>query len=105
MPQEEMHLDPQIRVVLPIGGILIFSGAQMHSTVPNTSGKTRFSIDFRTVHLDDVVSKSGAPNIDSACTGTSLGDFLRASDLARIPEEWVASYDTPPATDDSPVEV
>jgi hypothetical protein len=105
MPQEEMRLDPQIRVVLPVGGILIFSGAQMHSTVPNTSGKTRFSIDFRTVHLDDVVSKSGAPNIDSACTGTSLGDFLRASDLARIPEEWVASYDTPPATDDSPVEV
>jgi hypothetical protein len=105
MPQEEMHLDPQIRVVLPVGGILIFSGAQMHSTVPNTSGKTRFSIDFRTVHLDDVVSRGGAPNVDSACTGTSLGDFLRASDLAHIPEEWVATYDTPPATDDSPVEV
>jgi hypothetical protein len=105
MPQEEMRLDPQIRVVLPVGGILIFSGAQMHSTVPNTSGRTRFSIDFRTVHLDDVVSKSGAPNIDSACTGTSLGDFLGASDLARIPEEWVTSYDTPPATDDSPVDV
>ena len=100
-----MQLDPQIRVVLPVGGILIFSGAQMHSTVPNTSGKTRFSIDFRTVHLDDVISKGGAPNIDSACTGTSLGDFLRASDLARIPEAWVAAYDTPPATDDSPVEV
>jgi hypothetical protein len=100
-----MQLDSQIRVVLPVGGILIFSGAQMHSTVPNTSGKTRFSIDFRTVHLDDVISKGGAPNIDSACTGTSLGDFLRAADLAHIPEAWVAVYDTPPATDDSPVEV
>ena len=105
MPQESIQLDPQIRVVLPVGGILIFSGAQMHSTVPNTSGKTRFSIDFRTVHLDDVISKGGAPKIDSACTGTSLGDFLRASDLAHVPGEWVAAYDTPLATDDSPVEV
>jgi hypothetical protein len=105
MPRELMQLDPQIRVVLPVGGILIFSGAQMHSTVPNTSGKTRFSIDFRTVHLDDVISKGGAPNIDSASTGTSLGDFLRASDLEHIPDAWVAVYDTPPATDDSPVEV
>ena len=105
MPQESMQLDPQIRVVLPVGGILIFSGAQMHSTVPNTSGKTRFSIDFRTVHIDDVTSRDGAPNIDSACTGTSLGDFLRASDLDRIPEEWVAVYDTPPAKDDSPAKI
>ncbi len=77
----------------------------MHSTVPNTSGETRFSIDFRTVHIDDVISKGGAPNIDSACTGTSLGDFLRASDLARIPNEWIAAYDTPLAADDSTMEV
>lgn len=55
-----MQLDPQIRVVLPAGGILIFSGAQMHSTTPNSSGKTRFSIDFRTVHIDDTISKGGA---------------------------------------------
>ena len=101
MPQESMELDPQVRVVLPVGSILIFSGAQMHSTVPNTSGKTRFSIDFRTVHLDDVIFKKGAPNLDSTCSGTSLGDFLRATDLAHIPAEWVAAYDTPPITDGS----
>ena len=105
MPQESMQLDPQIRVVLPVGGVLIFSGAHMHSTVANASGKTRFSIDFRTVDLDDVISRGGAHNIDSACTGTSLGDFLRASDLTHIPEEWIAAYDTPPRTDDSPVQV
>jgi hypothetical protein len=51
------------------------------------------------------MSRGGAHNIDSACTGTSLGDFLRASDLTHIPEEWIAAYDTPPRTDDSPVEV
>ena len=48
----------------------MFAGAQLHSSVPNMSGKTRFSIDFRTVHSDDLLSRSGAPNIDSECTGT-----------------------------------
>jgi hypothetical protein len=72
---------------------VLFSGAQMHSTVPNTSGVSRYSIDFRTVHLDEVVSKSGAPNIDSASTGTSLRDFMRGTDLSRLPEEIVSLYD------------
>ena len=75
-----------------MGGLVVFSAAQLHSSVPNTSGKTRFSIDFRTVNLDDVVNKTGAPNIDSACTGTALRDFLRASDFSRIPEEIAALY-------------
>ena len=65
----------------------------MHSTVPNTSGCTRFSIDFRSIDIDDVVARIGAPNIDSECTGTTLRDFLRGSDLARFPEEIAARYD------------
>ena len=95
-PEEPIELDPQIRVITGAGGILLFSGAQMHSTVPNTSGRTRFSIDFRTVHIDDVRAKKGAPNIDSACTGTTLRDYLRGTDLQHIPEDVVIEYDTPP---------
>lgn len=99
--EEPLELDPQIRVILPVGGILIFSAAQMHSTVPNTSGRTRFSIDFRTVHLDDVVAKRGAPNMDSACTGTTMRDYLRGTDLSRIPEEiCVQCDDEPPKSTD-----
>lgn len=97
--EEPMELDPQIRLICKPGGIMIFSAAQMHSTVPNTSGRTRFSIDFRTVHFDDVVAKSGAPNIDSACTGTVLRDFLRGTDFSHIPEEIVSLYDDESATD------
>ena len=73
--------------------MILFSGAQLHSTVPNVSGKTRFSIDFRTVNLDDVIAQRGAPNIDSKCTGTSLRYFLKASDFSRIPEDIIALYD------------
>ena len=72
---------------------MIFSAAHMHSTVPNNSGRTRFSIDFRTVHIADVVERKGGPNIDSECTGTTLRDYLRGTDLEHIPEEIVASYD------------
>lgn len=92
-PEQPMELDPQIRVINGPGGIVAFSAAQMHSTVPNTSGRTRFSIDFRTVNIEDVKNKIGAPNIDSECTGTSLRDFMRSSDLTRMPEEIAALYD------------
>jgi hypothetical protein len=92
-PEEPVELDPQTRIVCKAGGIVLFSGSQLHSTVPNTAGRARFSIDFRTVHLDDVIARRGAPNIDSACTGTTLGDFLQGSDLTRIRTELVGLYD------------
>lgn len=92
-PEEPVELDPQIRLITKVGGIVLFSGSYLHSTVPNTAGIARFSIDFRTVHLDDVVAKIGAPNIDSACTGTTLRDFLCGADLSPIPEQVVLPYD------------
>src|SRR5260221_367546 len=94
--EEPVELDPQIRVVSPVGGVLIFSGAQLHSTVPNMTGRARFSIDFRTVNFDDAVEMRGAPNIDSKCTGTTMNDYLRGTDLAHLPQELIARYDTPP---------
>jgi ectoine hydroxylase-related dioxygenase (phytanoyl-CoA dioxygenase family) len=97
-PEEPMQLDPQIRVVCPPGGMVLFSAAQMHSTVPNTSGYTRYSIDFRTVHLDDVVAQRGAKNVDSECTGSCMGDYLRGTDLAHVPNQIVEMYNTPPNT-------
>lgn len=92
-PEEPVELEPQVRVVPEAGGMLLFSGNQLHSTVPNTSGRTRFSIDFRTVYLPDVVNRREAPNVDSECTGTTLRDFLRASDLERMPEDVVLAYE------------
>lgn len=104
-PEEPMELDPQIRVIAPPGGILLFSAAHMHSSVPNTSGRTRFSIDFRTVHIDDVRARRGAPNVDSACTGTTMGDYLRGTDLTHIPEEIYSLYVTqPPITKSAELE-
>lgn len=90
--EETLELDPQIRLVPPVGGAYVFSAAHLHSTVPNTSRVTRYSIDFRTVHLDDVLARVGARNVDSACTGTTMGDYLRATDFSHLPEEALALY-------------
>jgi hypothetical protein len=92
-PEEPLELEPDVRVVTPPGGTLVFSAAQLHSTVPNTTSRTRFSIDFRTVNLDDLIEGVAAPNVDSECTGTTLRDFLRASDLERLPEDVIAEND------------
>jgi hypothetical protein len=58
------------------GATHVFFAAQLDSTVPNTKNPPRFSIDFRTVNLDDLVEGVAAPNVDSECT---------AHDASRLP--------------------
>jgi len=90
--EEEIELEPQVRMVPRVGSPFLFSAAHLHSTVPNTTNVPRYSIDFRTVHFGDVVNGIGAANVDSACTGTTMGDYLRATDLSHLPEEALAKY-------------
>jgi hypothetical protein len=79
------------------GDMFMFSAAHLHSTAPNVSGRTRFSLDFRTVNLDDIESGHSAPNVDCAATGTTLGDFLRADDFSKISPELVERERVPHA--------
>ena len=94
-----LELEPQTRIVMPVGGLVVFSAAQMHSTVPNTSGRARFSIDFRTVNATDLADGVAPVNVDSRPHGTSLRDFWRASDDTPVPEDVVARYDDVSAPD------
>ncbi len=93
LPEIRQEIDPSadFRIHCEEGGLILFSASQLHSTSPNTSGHTRFSVDFRTVHLEDVVSGQGAPNVDNKSVGTTLGEYMRVSDLTPIPESVVAS--------------
>lgn len=93
-PKAQQELEPvTVRFLPPPGGIILFSGAQLHETVPNETGVARYSIDFRTVHYDDVVARRGAPNVDARCTGTTMRDYLRASDLTHLPPDVMQLYD------------
>jgi hypothetical protein len=92
-PQEEVK-GPSVRYLPQPGGCILFSGAQLHETIANTTGVARYSVDFRTVHLDDVKAHRGAPNIDSRCTGSTLRDYLKASSPGEhLPDELVTEYD------------
>jgi hypothetical protein len=88
----QVSTEPDLRVVTPVGGVLMFSAAQLHSSIPNNSGRTRFSIDFRIINIDDAAADEGARNIDSFCTGTAMPDYLRVSDLAHVDAAIVQRY-------------
>jgi hypothetical protein len=92
-PTVEIDLRNPLIFVTPVGGLIEFSGQQLHSSVPNHSGRTRFSIDLRTVHIGDIEAGRAARNIDAACTGSSIRDFIRASDFAPMPDRIVRLFD------------
>lgn len=58
------------------GDIIVFSAAQLHQTVKINTGVTRFSLDFRAVHLADHAARKGAPNVDNASAPGALRDYL-----------------------------
>ena len=87
--------------VIPLpapGEVLLFSGAQLHTSIPNTSGLARYSVDFRTVDTRDLVARRGAPLVDADCTGTAIRDFISIKDESSFDEETIRSiYGEPPA--------
>ncbi|HEY8507283.1 MAG TPA: hypothetical protein VIL32_02935 [Steroidobacteraceae bacterium] len=91
-PLDPIDTSNDIRVVTPVGGVMLFSAAQLHSSVPNNTGRTRYSIDFRVINLRDAQENRGAPNVDSYCTGTAMCDFLRLKDLQHVPQELIDRY-------------
>lgn len=93
------HPDDELVVVAPPGSVLLFSAGHLHATVPNTSGRSRYSVDFRTVDRDDVESGTGAPTPDVACTGTALRDFVNVADGSRFDEGLVQRLYGPPPSD------
>jgi hypothetical protein len=92
------HQPDQELVVLPAPGqVLLFAGAQLHKSIPNTSGRARFSVDFRTVYVPDLLAGRGAPLVDVYCTGTSIRDFVNVADERGFHEETVVKlFGAPP---------
>ena len=58
------------------GENLVFSGAHFHATLPQATGRTRFSLDFRIDELDDHAAGLGAPNVDNRSRGSALRDYV-----------------------------
>jgi hypothetical protein len=80
------------------GEVLLFSGAQLHRSIPNTSGLARYSVDFRTVNVPDLLADRGAHLVDAWCTGTAVRDFVSVTDEKGFEEDTVRSiFGAPPA--------
>jgi hypothetical protein len=62
------------------GEVLLFSGAHFHRTLPQSRGRSRFSLDARLVHLADHALGLGAPNADARSRGSALRDYVRPVD-------------------------
>jgi hypothetical protein len=94
------HRPDQELIMLPAPGeVLLFSGAQLHASTPNTSGRARFSVDFRTVCVPDLLAGRGAPLVDVNCTGTAIRDFISVADERSFDEQTVVGLFGPPPSD------
>ena len=80
LPTVPVDRESELRLVIDPGEILCFSGAHLHASVPNTSGAARFSTEIRTVNIDDIRSRRGAPNVDGAEAPPKNDWFRRLSD-------------------------
>jgi hypothetical protein len=78
-PIEPVDTSSELRIVIEPGDLLCFSGAHLHASVPNVSGRTRFSVELRTVHLDDISHGRQAPDLDGHAP--------------RVPLEWFRSME------------
>ena len=84
---EPIDMDSQIRVVCKAGGIIFFP-AHICTRRSRTRRRARDSASISALFISTMLlNGAGRQNIDSECTGTTLRDFLRASDSMRLPDE------------------
>ncbi|WP_090535106.1 hypothetical protein [Paraburkholderia sartisoli] len=88
IPLEDVPSANELRIGLNGGEMMMFSGAHLHGTVPNRTEETRFSVDFRLMHLEDLKSGRGANNVDNGCPDPEAGfkDYFYAHSFDRFQE-------------------
>ena len=80
LPIDKISSDKEVKLVCDSGDMIVFSGCHLHGTVPNTSSKTRFSIDFRILSKSFYENNIGK-NIDTSSTGSTVQDFANSVTL------------------------
>ena len=94
----ESELGPALGFSCRRGELLLFSGAHLHATLPQATGRARFSLDFRMAHLGDVAAGLGAPNADNRSTGSAFGDYVGGASPAARAETRARFSAKPPGT-------
>ncbi len=76
----------EVPIVIEPGDLLCFSGAHLHASRPNRTGRVRVSVDSRTVDLADIRAGRGAVNVDGRAPRVGRDWFHRVSDGAGLAE-------------------
>ena len=80
LPQEPVDSSCLFPVIIDPGDLLCFASAHLHASGKNFSDRTRFSVEMRSVNIDEVQGGYGAPNVDNAGTKPMYKWFRRVSD-------------------------
>jgi hypothetical protein len=75
-----VHQGEGIPVLIEPGEVIVFSAQHVHGGVDNHTGKTRISLETRTLFIPDHVRGCGAPNVDGQARWMTPGLFRRISD-------------------------
>jgi hypothetical protein len=88
LPLEDLDPLSELRIAGGKGDLLVFSGTNLHATIPNRTAVTRFSVDFRLFHVDDMAGKGVTPpaNQDSSAQSEDYGMSLcfKVDDFSRF---------------------
>lgn len=86
VPLEDISTASEVRIAANAGEIITFSGSHLHGTVPNYTEQTRFSIDFRLVHIQDLFAGRGANNVDGGVRDSEVGfkALIHVSDFSHF---------------------
>jgi hypothetical protein len=84
---EPVELAPEVRVACRVGGVFMFSPAQLYSIVPDPALRTGFALHFQTAHESDLLRGVGAPNLDARPRGSALVALSRCDDFSPVPKE------------------
>jgi len=92
-PQVNETIDEaqQVRVTIEPGDMLCFSSAHLHASVANTSQLTRFSIEMRTVNIDDLLTGHQPPNIDNQANTPMYHWFRRMTNQQLLSDAMAES--------------
>ena len=76
----------EVPVLIRPGDLLCFSGAHLHASRPNRTGRVRVSVDSRIVALADLRAGRGAVNVDGRAPRVGREWFHRVADGAGLAE-------------------
>lgn len=72
-------------LLLEPGEVAVFSGAHLHATIPNRTGRPRFSADTRTVDMRHVTQGLGGPDVDHGDVRPAAEWFMNLETGEKLP--------------------